>query len=181
MSENKFMLFTRSEKEDGSSQADAFLAESIGPQFYYLDLLQFLYEAKEGDTCTIHIDNNGGYLVTGITIGAAIERSKAHVTTKGLSIAASAAAYIFTKGKTKVSSPWGFVMYHTASYFKYGNTKEHEDGLTYIKALIRAILIETKQEGLITDQDVEDIVNRAKDVFVPGKLINERAGKGGTD
>ena len=171
---NRFMQCYRSEKPDGGKHLEVFLNDTVVDFWYYLELIQFLHESTEKDTCNITIDNRGGYLVTGIAIAEAIKNSKAHVTTIAVSIAASAAALIWTAGHTKVSNPWGFVMYHTASYMAYGNAKQHEDKVTYINTLIANIMQEALQFNLITEQDVMDIASRARDIFVPGVVMNAR-------
>lgn len=171
---NKYMQCHRKENADGGKHLEVFLNDTVVDFWYYLELLQFLHEGTEKDTCNITIDNRGGYLVTGIAIAEAIKNSKAHVTTIAVSIAASAAALIWTAGHTKVSNPWGFIMYHTASYMAYGNAKQHEDKVTYINTLIANIMQEALQMGLITEQDVMDITSRARDIFVPGVLMNTR-------
>lgn len=171
---NNYMAMTVKPGTNDGLHADVFLRQTVGPPHQYLPLMFFLNDAVEGDTCTIHIDNEGGILSTGIALGAMIEKSKAEVTTKALSITASAAAYIFTKGNRRLAEVWGHVMYHTASYLKMGTVKDHEEGLVYIKELIRRIMEETKAEGLITSKDVDDIMVKAKDIFVPGSVIMNR-------
>lgn len=171
---NKYCQCIRSENPNGGKHLEVFLNDTVVDFWYYLELLQFLHEGTEKDTCNMTIDNRGGYLVTGIAIADAIKNSKAHVTTIAVSIAASAAALIWTAGHTKLANPWGFVMYHTASYMAYGNAKEHEDKVTYINTLIGNIMKEALDMGLITEQDVADIASKARDIFVPGDVMTTR-------
>lgn len=175
---NPYMIFHSYEKPDGGLHAEVFLYHTVQHPFFYLDLLQFLYEAGEGDTCRITIDNNGGYLVTGVAISDAIKKTKAHVTTNCIGIAASAAAVIFTPGHTKEAFDWGYLMYHTASYGIMGNTKDHRDQLEYIEALIYEILVDGRNEKLIEDKDIEDMLKKAKDLFISGEEIKKRLSVG---
>ncbi len=171
---NPFLIFQKTSKPEGGEHAEVFLFEMIHHPFFYVDLLQFLYEATEDDTCKITIDNNGGFLTTGIALSEAIKRTKAHVTTKCVSIAASAAAVTFTPGHTKEAYEWGFLMYHTASYGLQGNTKEHREHVQYIEAIMQELMIEAKNENLITESDIDDIMVKARDVFISGIEVNNR-------
>lgn len=176
---NPFLIFQLSTNPSGGEHAEVFLYEMIHHPFFYVDLLQFLYEADENDTCTITIDNNGGFLTTGIALSEAIKRTKAHVTTQCVSIAASAAAVTFTPGHTKKAYDWGFLMYHTASYGLQGNTKEHREQVQYIEAIMQELMIEAMKENLITESDIDDIMVRARDVFISGVEVNTRVAQKG--
>ena len=99
---NPFLIFQIKDNPEGGQHAEAFLFEMIHHPFFYNDLLQFLYEGTEEDTCTITIDNNGGFLTTGIALSDAIKRTKVKVTTKCISIAASAAAVESSAKKGKL-------------------------------------------------------------------------------
>lgn len=171
---NPYLIFQVKDKPEGGQHAEVFLYEMIHHPFFYVDLLQFLYEADDNDSCVITIDNNGGFLTTGIALSEAIRKSKAKVTTKCISIAASAAAVTFTPGHIKEAFDWGFLMYHTASWGLQGNSKEHHDQVTYINALMTELMIEAKNENLIDDNDIDDIINKARDVFISGVEVNQR-------
>lgn len=176
--ENPFLTTKISQNEAGKQHMDAFLFGTVGHAFYYVELLDFLKEAEEGDTVLVAIDNEGGMLHTGIVIATAIKNSKATVTTKAISIAASAAAVIFAAGHTKIALDYGYVMFHTASYISMGNAKDHKDRNDYIQRLVNKIMTEAYDGGLVTMQDVQDVMSKAKDIFIAGSVINSRV-KGG--
>lgn len=171
---NKWISIKLSTNDKGGAHLEAFMREFVNMPHYYFDLLNFLYTAKETDTVNIIIDNAGGYLLTGIVISEAIKSTKAIVKTTAIKIAASSAALIFTNGHEKEADEWAFVMYHTASYVSAGTTRYHEDKAIYSSNLMKRIMEEAKNNLLLTDNEIVDIFTKAKDVFIPGSVINER-------
>lgn len=171
---NPWMIINGKDNEKGGKHFNVFLRETINFPHYYFDLLNILTMAKEEDTVDIFIDNNGGFLMTGIIISEAIKTTKAFVRTIAIRIAASAAALIFTNGHEKVADAWSFVMFHTASYLNVGTTRYHEDKIIYTNDLMKHIMAEAKSNLLLQDDEINDIFTKAKDVFIPGALINER-------
>ena len=171
---NKWMNVQLTMNDKQGRHGEFFLREMIvGPQ-YYFELINMLHLAKENDTITIYLDNNGGYLHTGIIISEAIKNTKAEVTTVAIRIAASAAALIFTNGHKKIAHDWSYVMFHTASYLSMGTTRYHEDKFTYTNMLMKKIMEEAKNNLLLEDNEIIDIFTKAKDIFIPGTLINSR-------
>lgn len=139
----------------------------------YVDILFFLYTAKEGDLATFYIDNNGGLLDTGVAISQAFKITKAKVTTVAISIAASSAALIFTAGHIKIVKPVTFVMYHTASYGSVGKVTMHNKRGAYISLIIQNIMNDTYELGLINRDEYNEILE-GKDVFIGNSVITER-------
>lgn len=171
---NPWMVINSTDNDKGGKHFNVFLREMITEPHCYFDLLNILTMSTEDDTIDIYIDNNGGYLMTGIIISEAIKETKAFVRTIAIRIAASAAALIFTNGHEKLADDWSFVMFHTASYLNMGTTRYHEDKVIYTNDLMKQIMSEARANLLLTDEEINDIFTKAKDIFIPGTLINER-------
>lgn len=171
---NPFMLFQKEGKPEGGMRANVFIGGMIGPAYFYMDLMHFLLDATEEDEVIITIDNVGGILATGLVIGHLMDITKAKVHTKGMSIAASAAAHVFSKGHTRELSLFGNAMFHTASYGNYGKTNEHAAQQKYSEQLIGNIMDELISKNLVTPQDKNDILVKGKDVFISSTAFAKR-------
>lgn len=145
----------------------------VGPEAY-IPIVHFLNTATEEHTLVVYIDNDGGSLCTGMLLAQAFKTTKAKVITKAITIAASSAALIFTNGHEMECLPGGHLMYHTASYINIGKTNDHLNQAKYIHILVDRIMQETKEVGLINQEEHDLINRRGSDIFIPGKLARER-------
>lgn len=162
------------DKEDGSGKYFICVIDTyVESPDNFFELIQLLYTASENDTIHIKIYTYGGWVETGLNIIQAIFNSRAHVITDAIGICASIGAVIWCCGKERRISKSASLMFHMPSGFAFGKSQDiaEENAIivTWFKDLLRRITI-----GILDDNDIDEVVNKRKDLFVLGEVVNER-------
>mgnify|MGYP000344956918 CR=1 FL=1 len=135
----------------------------------FIKLLQVLQCGKKGQTIRIDIESPGGNLFSGLMIYEAIKACEAKVITNVLQCAASAAALIWSAGDERLMCDSAYILYHTASHFTYGKTRDIKDSMEWTENLLKKEYQSFVDQGIFTQEDFTDIVERRLDVsFVMG-------------
>jgi ATP-dependent protease ClpP protease subunit len=142
---------------------------------YYAELITLLRTLTSASKVMIMISSPGGSLHTGAMIASAIKASKAEVTTSTIGMVASAAALIWSYGHIRKAAVGSVLMFHMSSHGDYGNSKmikmTAENTVKYVKAVAIDPLVE---EGLLTAEEAETIVDKRRNLWLDYKTINAR-------
>ena len=149
--------------------------EILGGSYYYAELITLLRTLPAGAKVTIYISSPGGVVHSGAMIAAAIQASKATVTTVAIGVVASAASLIWSYGHHRRAADGAVLMFHMSSHFDIGNSvaiKRHAEMIIrYIKLVAVDPLVE---QGLLTPDEAESIVERRRNVWLDSETVNAR-------
>lgn len=153
-----------------------YIYDDIGPEVDYVDFVQALRYAPEGQNITIHINSQGGNLCSCMSIINAIRASGADITTVVDGEAASAAAMIWLAGHNKlIASRHTIVMLHGASVgYDRSKTVDIVTGTMATSKLVEGLL-DDLTDGFLTDEERNDI-RKGMDVYLTGTEILKRFG-----
>jgi len=144
---------------------------------YAAELVTLLHTLSDTSKVTIFINSPGGSLMSGSAIAGAISASRAKVTTVAVGMVASAAAFIWSHGHTVTVEPTAIAMFHMSSHGDYGNSKmiaiNAENTVKYVTDISLKKAVDL---GLLTPEDVEDLVDRRRDVYLDAATIVQRLG-----
>ena len=161
------------ETENGTRNYSVMLDTEVIHPDQYLQLIHALYNMRNGDKMTIIINSNGGWVETGIDIVTAMANTRGHVETIALGMCASIAAVIWSCGHTRKVSPLATIMYHMPSGGYFGKSLDIQaetEGLNdYFKRLLADIT-----KGLLTSEDIINIVDNRMDIYISGPVMEER-------
>ena len=88
----------------------------VGESSNYIQLIEALRNAQEGDEIHIHIDSCGGYLYTAVSIIHAIWATNGHVVTHADGECSSAGSLLLFSGHSIIVNPLAHVMLHDGAY-----------------------------------------------------------------
>jgi len=143
-----------------------------------IDVVNILMNACAETTVTFLLSSPGGSLDVGCQIAAAMAVTKAHTITKAIGWCCSASALIWTYGKEKCIEPGGYVMFHMSSYVDGGNAEDIRrtavDSIAYVREIALVPLI---AQGIVTDDEIKDLVEKRVDVHIDAKTFAARMQK----
>lgn len=159
--------------EDGSCKYTVFLDQEVIMPDPYLELVHTIMNLRETDEMTIYLCSNGGWVETGIDIMHAIQNSKGQIITDAIGMCASIAAVIWCGGKVRRISPMATLMFHMPSGGYFGKSMDVKDQTTGLCNYFTGLLTRITR-GILTVEDIENVVNHRKDVYLSGVIVNER-------
>lgn len=145
----------------------------VGSEKPYFNIVHFLYNAEAGDEVVFNIYSYGGSVETGCMIVNAIMNTKATVTTNAMGLCASIAAIIWSCGHKRIVSSNATIMYHMPSGMVYGKTADNEEESRHIQEYF-AELMRTVAKEILTDEELDKIINKRMDMFIPAATITAR-------
>ena len=166
--------------EEGHNHYVTILDAEVGGPSQFVQLVDLLYHAKEGDVVTIRIYSFGGWVETGLNICQAISATRAKVITVGMSIVASIAAVIWMAGHERKMLPGSVLMVHMPSGGQFGKTMDIEEECRQLNEFF-ADFLHRIGKGIITDEEFERIITKREDTFIPAEKINKRLAAMGGD
>lgn len=131
---------------------------------HYVELLEVLNSAVDGDTVTIMINGYGGDLYTSMQIMGAIRSSLAIVTTIVTGNANSGHAMIWLSGDILDYQLGAAVMFHTLSGGTYGKGYDAPNGGTVNNLQVR-IALEEYGAGFFSESDINIMTQYNKDLW----------------
>jgi ATP-dependent protease ClpP protease subunit len=149
----------------------------VGRAEPYFNIVHFLYNAEEGDEVVFNIYSYGGSVETGCMIINAIKNTRATVITRALGICASIAAMIWSCGHVREVSDNAVIMYHMPSGMVYGKTADNEEESRHIQEYF-AEFMRSVTKGLLTPEELDKIIGRRIDLFIPASTIKTRLAVG---
>lgn len=162
-------VFTRAVQQ---YTTDIFLSGDITAPENYIEELQVLNEAQEGDQIKLHINSGGGWVSTAQQYVNAIRNTKASVTASLEGECHSAATYIFLAcGRWEVNS--GVLMLiHNYSAGAYGKGGDLIDNVQANDRWVKNIMADI-YEGFLTPEEI-DLVNKNQDIWMETEEILKR-------
>lgn len=145
----------------------------VGRPDPYFNIVHILYNAVEGDEVVFNIYSYGGSVETGCMIINAMKNTKAKVTTVALGMCASIAAMIWSCGQVREVSDNAVIMYHMPSGMVYGKTADNEEESRHIQEYFAEFMREVTK-GILTDEELEKIISKRTDLFIPAGTIKAR-------
>ena len=149
-----------------------YFVDDLAP-FY--PLLEVLYNATTKDSVTIRIYTYGGSVETGCNIMNAMRACKAKVTTIAYGICASIGAMIWCCGHERFVMDNATLMFHMPSGFCYGKTADNEEESRHIQNFFKQ-LMKKVTTGILTETQLDNIVNKRMDLFLPATVVNKLIG-----
>ena len=165
-----------SKDAEGHNHYVTILDAEVGGPSQFVQLVDLLYHAVEGDTVTIRIYSFGGWVETGLNICQAIANTRARVTTVGMSIVASIAAVIWMAGHERKMLPGSALMVHMPSGGQFGKTLDIEEECRQLNEFFADFLHRIGKD-IITDEEFDAIIQRREDTFISAEEVNKRLAK----
>jgi ATP-dependent protease ClpP protease subunit len=130
------------------------------------------------ETVTIEMDIYcpGGCTAAMSQILSAMHACKAKIITTILGIAASAGAVIWSEGDEVRITPGAIAMFHTSRGSIAGKTIDMADMASYFSESIHNCISKAHAKGILTDEEMNDIVQKRKDVYLTYDMLVERLG-----
>lgn len=162
--------------ENGVLNYDIYIVGIIDNEPNYIaDIVTLLVTIPELTKVKIFIASPGGSLCAGARIANAVATTKAQVTTIAVGICGSAAALIWSYGKTLEVMPGSSMLFHMSSHFAWGQSKyieiEASNTVQYVKEVAIDPIV---ARGVLTSEEAESILDRKRDVFIDSFTIIER-------
>lgn len=163
-------------RPDGSKLVKAYLQGEILDVDEYVELIDSLLAAKEGDQFYIYIDSPGGYISAGSIISSAIANCAGEVTTVARGLCASAACLIHnsTKEGHALVADMGVLMIHFSSHMDTGNSslieKRAADQVRYVT---ETLLSQAVEMGYLTTEELSSI-QTGTEIFISSKDFTKR-------
>lgn len=144
--------------------------------FFYL--IHILNNATANDHVILNIASSGGSIETGIHIIQAMFHTKAKVTTYAMGLAASIAAVVWACGHRRYLSDVGTLMFHMPSSFHFGKTQDTVEDASYMVSYFTQLL-KLVTKDILTEEEIEQVVAKRKDVFISDLNLNTKLNGGG--
>ncbi len=163
-------------REDNISDFDVYIFSIISSSPQYLaDLVTLLHTVSTKTKINIFISSPGGSLQGGARIAGAIAASKADITTIAWGMCGSAAALIWSYGKTYKIVPGSSLLFHMSTHGDYGQSQyiatHAENTVRYVKCVAIDPLVE---RGILTPDEAETILDRKRDVYIDSYTFESR-------
>lgn len=149
------------------------IAGPIDENDTYTHLIHLLHTSGADETIILNIYTPGGVVQTGINIIHAITNTKAHVTTIAMGLVASIGAVIWGAGHTRVVTPGSVLMFHMPSGGIFGKTADNAEESGIIQAYFSELLLRVTT-GLLSVDEVNDIITRRSDLFLSADAVIQR-------
>ncbi len=153
---------------------DIYLSGAIEEPENYIEELQTLREAHEGDEIRIYINSCGGYVATAIQIVNGIRNCKAKVIAVLEGECHSAATYIFLACDEWEVNLGVLMLIHNYSGGAYGKGADLVDNVKANDRWVKNIM-GTIYEGFLTESEINQ-VNLNRDIWLETDEIMERLG-----
>lgn len=160
-------------KSDGACDWAVILDDTVIFPDPYLELVHTIMNMRESDTLTIYLCTNGGWVESGIDLIHAIQNSKGTVVTHAIGMCASIGAVIWCCGKIRKISPLATLMFHMPSGGYFGKSLDVRDETNYLCDYFYKLLHQITA-GILTEENLVDITQHRKDVYVDGITVNDR-------
>lgn len=161
------------ESEQGDRHYSAVIDTEVIHPDQYLQLIHTIYNMRNYDTMTLVINSNGGWVETGIDIVHAMTHTRGRVKTIALGMCASIAAVIWSCGHVREVSPLATIMYHMPSGGYFGKSLDIENETVGLNNYFKNLLLNIT-EGILTPEDIENIVTNRMDIYIPGPTMQMR-------
>lgn len=158
---------------DGSCKYTAILDQEVIFPDPYMELIHTIMNLRESDELTIYLCSNGGWVETGIDLIHAIQNSKGQIITDAIGMCASIAAVTWCCGKVRKISPMATLMFHMPSGGYFGKALDVKDETVGLCDYFSMLLTDITQ-GILTPEDIDNVVNHRKDVYLDGATVNDR-------
>lgn len=132
--------------------------------------------AKSEDRVKIYIASPGGSVFLMGRLVSAIASTRAHVTTYAQGCVASAATTVWAAGHERHILPGAYFMQHMSSQLLSGKTTDILAKSHFCMEYISRQLQPLVALGLFTAQEVEDMITKHADIFIPGREAVARVG-----
>lgn len=130
-------------------------------------IIRILRSATPDDWIIFGISSFGGELDLAARIASAMRASKARITTVSLGAVASAGCLIWSEGQDRQITAGSYFMQHMSIQGQVGKTTAIARATTASAAYVKDVIFSRVQEiGLFTEQELSDMVDKEKDIFI---------------
>ena len=157
--------------EEKRTRYACYIDDFVDSPDHYNELLHVLYNAVEGDEVEILINSYGGWVESGIAILTAVKYTKARVEAIAYGICASIAAIIWAGCPNRRISKNATIMFHMPSGMFGGKASDMEEETHNMQVYFTKILSNLNRDGLLTEDEIRDIVENRQDFYIPGERI----------
>lgn len=162
-------------QDDGSIYYSAYICGGISSLNEYQNLMMVLMSASDKDTVHIYIDSPGGDLSTGAALSSVIENSKAHVIGEATGLCASAGSLVLGACKEMRATDFATIMYHMSSHLDWNNSARIKENAEFMVNYTKdKCLAVAQRRGIITEDELNDIVNKYKEVWIGSSEFRKR-------
>jgi len=130
----------------------------IGCSSEYVDLLDCLYTAGEGDIVYLHLNTQGGQLDTAVEIIGAIAQTSGTVVTCADGLVASAGSLLFFSGHSFLVGEFCQVMLHDGSSGEWGKINENLKSAKHLSDRLRRIY-HSVYGRFFSEEEVDQVLN----------------------
>jgi len=155
-----------------SSVSYIYISGAIGDPGEYIEEIQTLKEAEQGDEVNLFINTEGGSVHTAVQIITAITNCKANVVGHIEGICHSAGTYLFLSCDEWVVNPHCMMMIHNYSGGSYGKGEELVDGVLGTHLWITEMM-HNIYETFLTPKEIKQVI-KGKDIYLTSSQILER-------
>jgi ATP-dependent protease ClpP protease subunit len=143
----------------------------------YLELLNVLEVAEEGDEMTIYIDSPGGSIVIACMIASAMIRSKAKIHCVGVGKVASCAMFIWSAGDSQEALNSAAFMFHMSTHGDYGvSTTLRDKAIRLIDFVVEYLLGISVDKGHLLIEELDRILDKNENIWIDGPTMRSRIG-----
>lgn len=170
---------TETKDESGLPHYDIWVLGTIGDSpadsTVSYDIVSILDSAPPGTNVTFKISSPGGVVTIALRICAAMERTRADVTTVAVGRCCSAGLQLWSRGKTRVMQPGAYLMAHGSSHGDSGNSAgiaaSAQQTVDYVANVMLRPLVELK---VITMEQFIEITERRADIYIDAGTYAKR-------
>lgn len=138
-------------------------------------IVRILRSASSDDWIIFGISSFGGELNLAARIASAMRASKAKITTVSLGAVASAGCLIWAEGQDRQITAGSYFMQHMSIQGTTGKTTAIARSTTASAAYVKDVIFSRVQEiGLFTEQELSDMVDKEKDIYISSFEAAER-------
>ena len=142
------------------------------------DLVRLLKALPENAQVDFYISSRGGDLLEAMRIASAIRLSRANVFTHAVGPVCSAAVVIWAEGHDRRIGDCAFFMQHMSSHGQFGKSTEILQRSMTIVNYVRSVVLRRQMEiGLWTEQEVSDLVDKSRDLYISADIARQRTEK----
>lgn len=165
-----------SRDNSGRRKYVAYITGVIDDVDQYVDVIDTLFSANDGDMYVIYIDSPGGRISAGSIIASAIHHSKAEVFTVARGLCASAAALIHNAAPAghALVDLMAVLMIHMSSHSDAGvSTFIQERAANQVRYVNEVLLERAVEMGYISTEELTAI-NNGEEIYISAAEFNER-------
>ena len=155
--------FSRSAHIHAPQHETFFLYGPIGEAETYVEMIDYILNMGEGDTCMLRLNGPGGSLMSALAIVNAISTTKGNVITVVDAEAASAHSLIWFAGHKKyILAEHVMLMIHGYSSINGGHMTRQRESLDATDRLFK-MLAERYYKPFLTDEEYQNVVKGVDD------------------